>query len=327
MTIALSHLKKAMRFITTRGPKYATFFVNTQCNRACTYCIVSRRQNLEIPSQTWNTITDRVVSYGVCLISIVGGEPTLRKDLANIIKYASRKVIVNLTSNGDTFVTTSGRDYLNFLASVGLSSLTISLHELGDLERQLKTLLLAKKLRIVPVLAAVATKASIEYLPEVMKVTNKYGIFFRYSLCQTVGGDFSPAIADLQPTSEQISSFTNIVHQQKQHTGLVINTHEYLQKASLYPNSWHCDSYKDYWVHVNSDGTLMACSERPTPIKATDILSLGDPRWVETRTAIRLKCSGCTNHCYVEQEKINGFTLIREGSRQAIALFRTKGNL
>lgn len=322
MVIDLLHLKKAMRFITTRGPKYATFFVNTRCNRRCAYCVVTKRQNSELTVQIWNNIADQVTNWGVCLISIVGGEPTLRKDLVDIIRHASKKVLVNLTSNGDFFAEADGLKQLRSLTSAGLSSVTLSLHELKDLGRQLDILLSAKKSGIVPVLAVVATKTSIEHLPEVMQITNKHGIFFRYSLCQTVGGDFSPVNAELQPTREQILAFTDIVRRQKQRTGFVINTYEYLGKANLYPNNWHCNSRKDYWLHVNSDGTLMVCSERPTSIKVIDILSLNDPRWVETRTKIRNACSGCTNHCYIEQEKANGLSSVSEGLRCFIALLR-----
>ena len=103
MATVLLHLKKATRFITTRGPKYATFFVNTRCNRRCVYCAVTKHQDSELTTQIWNIIADRVTNWGVCLISIVGGEPTLRKDLADIIRHVSKKVLVNLTSNGDFF--------------------------------------------------------------------------------------------------------------------------------------------------------------------------------------------------------------------------------
>ena len=322
MTVALLHLKKAMRFVTTRGPKYATFFVNTRCNRRCAYCVVTNRQNSEIATETWNIIADRAINWGVCLISIVGGEPTLRKDLADIIGHASKKVLVNLTSNGDFFAENDGLKYLYSLTSAGLSSVTLSLHELNDLERQIRILLSAKKSGAVPVLATVATKTSIELLPEVMQTVTKHGVFFRYSLCQTVGGDFSPINMELQPTREQISTFTDIVWREKQRTGLIMNTYEYLKKANLYPNNWHCNNHKDYWLHVNSDGTLMACSERPTSIKAIDIPSLDDPRWIEDRTKIRNNCNGCSNHCYIEQEKANGFSSVFEGLRYATALLR-----
>lgn len=327
MTIALSHLKKAVRLTMNRKPRYATFFVNNQCNRQCVYCVVPKNQNLELPAQTWNTITDRVIDWGARLISIVGGEPTLRKDLAEIIKYAGAKAIVNLTSNGDTFAAIRGRDYLRFLSLMGLSTITLSLHDLNDLGRQLDTLQFAQKLSVIPILATVATQDSIEHLPEVMRAANNRGIFFRYSLCQTVGGHFSPATTILRPTPEQTSIFNNIVWQQKQRTGLVINTYEYLRTINSHlHNNWHCHSHKDYWVMVNSDGALMACSEWPTSIMALDILSLSDPRWVETRTAIRLACAGCTNHCYIESEKTNTLGLIHEGMSHAVALFFRRGN-
>lgn len=323
VAMALLNFKKAVRFIMTKGPRWCTFFINTSCNRRCVYCAVWKRQLAELSTQEWKFIIDRVASFGVPLINILGGEPTLRSDLADIIKYASNKAIVNLTSNGDNFRGDNGRNYLGSLRESGLSSVTLSLHELNDLQGHIDTLLFAKKMGAIPILSTVATQSSIKHLPDVMKITNKHGILFRYSLCQTLGGVFSTDNDILRPTPEQIRNFTKIAWQQKQQTGLVTNTYEYLRSAKLYPDKWHCNNHKDYWMIVNVDGTLMSCVERPTSVKIMDILSLNNPRWSEARTADRLGCPGCSIQCYIEEEKINSYSIITEGARQTIALLRS----
>lgn len=320
MNIALLHFKKVIRFMLTRGPRYASFMVTNQCNRNCPYCSVPKDQNLELPVQIWNAITDKVTKWGVRWISILGGEPMLRKDLVEIIRHASKKAAVSLISNGDAFRGSYGQERLHFLASAGLSNLIFSLHQLEDLEWQLEILKLAKKLGVIPLLAVVATKTSIEYLPEVMKETNKQGIFFRYALCQTVGGSFSPTDVALRPTSEQISTFINIVRQQKKQSRFVMNTEKYLERANLYPNVWHCNNHKDCWIVVNSQGHLMACNEWPTTISALNISSLDDPNWVKTRATIQKECPGCTHHCYIEQEETKGLSLVKEIIEKAIGL-------
>lgn len=324
MNIALLNLKKTMRFMMSRGPRYATFLITNRCNRNCIYCVVPKHQNSELSTSALITCVDRVTDWGVRLISFCGGEPTLRKDLPEIIKHASGKAATNLTSNGDAFIGTEGKNYLNSLISAGLSSITLSLHDINDLEQHLHTLRFAKQQGVIPILATVATRTSINYLPEVMKAANKHGIMFRYALCQTVAGSFSPADVALRPTAEQISTFTDIVWKQKRQTQLVLNTYDYLRTASLYPNYWHCDNHKDHWIVMNSDGNLMVCSEWPTSISVTSILSLNDPRWTEARTSIRMTCPGCTHHCYVEAEETKGFALLREGINHAIALLRVR---
>lgn len=101
----IAQIGHAVRIIASAGPRFGTFFLNTDCNLECPYCVVPKEgSGVKLPTETWCRIIDRVQSWGVRMGSFLGGEPTLRKDLPEIIGHAAGKIATSLTSNGDTFV-------------------------------------------------------------------------------------------------------------------------------------------------------------------------------------------------------------------------------
>lgn len=322
--LVLSNIIRAARLIASSGPRFGTFFLNTDCNRRCSYCVVpDRGTGIEMSYEKWCLILDKMNRWGVRFGSFLGGEPTLRKDLPEILKYASKKMAVSLTSNGDTMLGAKGRDRLSNLASNGLNILNLSLHDLAETDRQLETLAYAKRLGIIPILATVVTRATIKALPAIMEKSNAMGILYRYSLYQSVGGAFSAQVDNLAPTKEEIENFISIVKTQKKRFRLVQNTHKYLMDGTAaYPRGWHCNSYEDHWLTVDNEGRLMACSEYPTNVSVLDLPSLGDSKWTEIRTAKRMACDGCTYQCYIDEEGLSRGDLAREGFLTAVGLLR-----
>lgn len=323
---ALSQLIKIMKVIASSGPRYATFFVNTGCNRRCVYCSVPEQgSGVELPPTDWENITDRVTNWGVRFVSILGGEPTLRVDLPEIVGHISAKAVVSLTSNGDTFVGPKGKERLRVLASNGLSVLNLSLHDLHEVDRQIEILRFARSVGLIPILATVVTKPTIGRLPEIMKEANRRGVMYRYSLYQDIGGSFSSAVKGLIPEPGQLETFVAAVCIQQQKTHLIQNSQMYMtQGTNAYQRGWHCDIHKDHWVVVDNEGRLMACSEYPTQVRVLDIPTLEDPRWVQARTKERGSCDGCSYQCYMEEEGLSRLDMLRVAFDNARGLVQSR---
>ena len=234
--------------------------------------------------------------------------------MEELVGYASKRkgIAVSLTTNGDMLYGLNGKDRILRLASRGLTIMALSLHDYDDLGRQLDLLQFAKTVGIIPMLSAVATKQSVDYLPEVMMAANGCGISFRLTWCQTIGGAFSSSDSALRPDKNQIVKIVEIVQKQKEQTLLVSNTDEFFQAATLYPDQWHCDPNRDNLVVVSPEGNLMACCEWPTNISVLKIKSLRDWRWKKAREAIRNSCRGCTQQCQIEAEQTRNFAFARE---------------
>lgn len=77
------------------------FELTYRCNLQCTYCYVGNERNKqELTTDEWKKVVDQIPFYSI--VTLVGGEPLIRKDFIEILKYTSKKVWnkVHVVSNG-----------------------------------------------------------------------------------------------------------------------------------------------------------------------------------------------------------------------------------
>lgn len=88
-------------FFLRKRPLVCHFFATERCNLRCPYCGVYKSPRQEADWEATKRIIDRVAAMGVANFSITGGEPLLRREIYDIIDYASiRLPYVRITSNG-----------------------------------------------------------------------------------------------------------------------------------------------------------------------------------------------------------------------------------
>lgn len=97
-----------------------------RCNNDCAHCYnVSTRDDPELSTAQWQQIIDRLWEIGIPHLVFTGGEPTLRSDLPELIRYAEQKgMITGLNTNGRRF---SDPDFVNQLVQAGLDHVQITL--------------------------------------------------------------------------------------------------------------------------------------------------------------------------------------------------------
>lgn len=134
--IAVLQVKKSEEALTDTFGRYHTYLrisLTERCNLRCKYCMPAEGVKLSQKSHLLTTdevikIATLFVEQGVKKIRLTGGEPTIRKDLADIIKNI--KAIDGLDSIG---ITTNGLVLTRQLVAyqrAGLDALNISLDTL-----------------------------------------------------------------------------------------------------------------------------------------------------------------------------------------------------
>jgi radical SAM protein with 4Fe4S-binding SPASM domain len=117
------------------APDYVQFSPTLRCDRHCDFCFNKALHGAgDMPIASFRRMIDRITGAGVQVLDIIGGEPTLHRDLLPMIEHAcGRGMRVNISSNG------RDRDQLVEImrrftrATVGVS---VNDHEtLQDLER------------------------------------------------------------------------------------------------------------------------------------------------------------------------------------------------
>jgi len=102
-----------------------------RCNFVCSFCsattLNSKKKEMTLPEV--RHIWDNVKRLGVVHVDLTGGEPTLRDDLPEIIRYIAKDkdTIVSIATNG--FLMTPER--VQLYKKAGLNSVFVSLHSMN----------------------------------------------------------------------------------------------------------------------------------------------------------------------------------------------------
>ena len=102
--------------------------ITKKCNYNCPFCLSGQQELYELPLEKIKEIIDILAAANLIRIDFTGGEPMMRKDFMEIIKYASSKGI-------ETLITSNGSVYSDEIAKTLLETNTLLLISLdGDEE-------------------------------------------------------------------------------------------------------------------------------------------------------------------------------------------------
>ncbi len=84
------------------GPDYIQLYPTLRCNRSCEFCFNKGMPMMpDIPLADFRKMLGTLKGIGVKTLDIIGGEPTLHKDILSMIQEAERQGFrMNLSSNG-----------------------------------------------------------------------------------------------------------------------------------------------------------------------------------------------------------------------------------
>lgn len=96
------------------------------CNNKCIHCYTGGpRKTDELTTEQWFRVIDKLFEIGVPHVTFTGGEPTLREDLPQLVKYAEEKgLVTGLITNGRKL---SDSVYVDDLIKAGIDHIQITL--------------------------------------------------------------------------------------------------------------------------------------------------------------------------------------------------------
>ena len=108
------------------GPLLASLAVTYRCNQRCSYCELPERgiADKELQTEGFKKIIDQLIKLEASSISFTGGEPLIRKDVPELIRYIKKSgTSTNLTTNGMLITP----ELSEVIIDAGLDSIGISL--------------------------------------------------------------------------------------------------------------------------------------------------------------------------------------------------------
>lgn len=81
------------------SPISICWMIENACNLNCIYCFAEHK-NLHSSEMSYKEIADHILSFNPTTIILTGGEPTLNKNIKDILDYINDKAITIIDSNG-----------------------------------------------------------------------------------------------------------------------------------------------------------------------------------------------------------------------------------
>jgi len=254
------------------GPVYVYLWATKKCDLACDYCFAKDNNSPDPSTDELKARIDHSDKLGAGLIAFFGGEPTLRKDLGELITHVDKRSMYS-------YVSTHGKsldlERLNELADAGLDVLEVSIDGYDSVRGSRKTLdsdeSLINRIEQVSKRTGLRYKAHQMLTPDTVNETPKLvELAIRRNLPMSFGlithtekfpgpGDRTNEDPEFKPRLKEVLQY---LAEMKKQGAPIINPRQYFIDgiASLdEPVNWKCYAGTSV-VYVTPDGKVFDCS-------------------------------------------------------------------
>ncbi|MBY9007071.1 MAG: radical SAM protein [Candidatus Lokiarchaeota archaeon] len=169
-----------------------------KCNAKCKFCAIpgipESLKKKEMTTNQVKNVINQIADLGILSLTFTGGEPTLRKDLPELIYHSGivHKLITGLASNGLNLPKLLENDKLKGLNYI-LLSLDYPIAELHDkmrgikvFDKVLKTISLANKKGIKVIISANIMKKNLKYMVDLCELARNLNCCIELYPCEDI---------------------------------------------------------------------------------------------------------------------------------------------
>ena len=313
--------KSYLRSLLNPIPIWVHLYVTHHCNLKCKYCGV-RDNHRKDP--TFDEICQMVLklkSLGCHFIALMGGEPTLRKDIVEIVKFCSKnQVYTQLSTNGHMLINPSrnenGRTLLMNLALAGIgiinlsvdsvaSGFDVSTKELPKNNQVLDALIKERKERgLLFLLNCVIVKQNIKQIPLMLEFCNSKKIMMAAIFVQNPHPDaygnmvgYTDKIFFEKKDTKIVCEMADYLISKKKSGHFLWGPIDYYKSIKKWVKGdfvWNCDAGK-YTFDVDTDGKIGICSY--LPYSNTNLMELDKNFFKKIEQYRKSYQKWCTKRC------------------------------
>jgi radical SAM family uncharacterized protein len=283
-----------------KTPIFCGHKLTYNCNLKCKMCPFWKRSTTDLSLEKEKTLLKRISNSGVCSIAFEGGEPLLRKDLPEILKYArSLPLQTSLITNGTLLESKIDEisKYINGGIYVSIDGLEKTHDEIrgvsGCFKKAIKGINATS--RKIPV--SINTTIMAENIHEIVDLV-ELAKELDVKISVAVAHDYNNSNVST-PASQKISEVAEKLVELKKKGYPLINSISYF-KVIAKKKKWTCKPWST--INVSPEGYLvLPCYVRNKYANSISIFktsiktAISEFDWKETR-----KCQICNLHCYVE---------------------------
>jgi len=185
-------------FTERKIPYSAQIEITLRCNANCRFCCIpmipEELKQKEMTTNQIKYIIDQVAEFGIVSLSFTGGEPTLREDLPELIKYAgiNKNLITGLATNGYHLPNLLKNNLLKGLHYI-LLSLDFPFAKQHDkirgisvFDKVLESIKLANKKNIKVIISTNVMRSNIKLLPNICNLAENFNCAIEMYPCENI---------------------------------------------------------------------------------------------------------------------------------------------
>jgi MoaA/NifB/PqqE/SkfB family radical SAM enzyme len=181
------------RVLFTNAPLDAQLIVTRRCNLSCGYCSEYDNVSEPVPTDELKRRIDALHRLHAVNITMLGGEPLMHPDIAELVAYAGRKSNTSVVTNGFLL----RNNIIEALNAAGLNNLTVSIDTLhADPTRYIQKSLRSLRTRL-----------------ERLQRLAKFDVHVTAVLCESSKDDFTQLIQEIDQFGFRMS--VNLIHNSK----------------------------------------------------------------------------------------------------------------
>ncbi len=340
----------SMQFLTRRNPTYIHYFITYRCNLRCLMCDVPNHSvEHELDLDEIRRLAGILAEMNAGIINIGGGEPFLRKDLADIVGIFSRHGFsVRIQTNGYA-ITEAALDHI-FKHRLGGISLSIDsldpkiqgmIHKRDDALDVIasKIALLSKYLsasNTYPILNIVVSRLNYRDLRALIDFAARIGWYCSFApvhLDEHKQGMFRSFHQRLRFTKQDMPELRHTYEQLvrlKKAGAAIANSSKYLANSMNFFEDkkpyFNCRAGESYFL-VRPDGGFALCNDLDSfdnILRRGFIDDFRSPSFRDRCRKAVSACPGCYYPCWAEMELLSSPKVICERMKTTIPQLITK---
>jgi MoaA/NifB/PqqE/SkfB family radical SAM enzyme len=286
-----------------RRPISVQFEVTLRCNAKCGFCDYWKTPG-EAKAHELKSFADAARFFNPMIITFTGGEPTLRRDLEDVVSAVNAAVRVKYIS----IVTHGGMltpERALSLWDAGINQFNISLDYLderhdvargipGLSERIMRTIPRMRETGITGIrFNTVIKRDNIDQLMPIVERARELGCGVNFSCYTDSKNGSTEGLIERGQTQQLEDAIKRVLAYKKRNRGVITNSDYYLEQIPRYVRGEITEPCRSgiRTIHVNPTGHVKRCPDFPV-----------DFHWTEYRKYKPIDCNACFYACRGEAE-------------------------
>jgi MoaA/NifB/PqqE/SkfB family radical SAM enzyme len=297
----------------TRRPVLVHFEVTMRCNARCGFCDYWKTDPSAKATEL-KSFADAARYFNPMVITFTGGEPTLRRDLEEIVSGVSAAVRLKYM----TLITHGGMlsgERARSIWKAGINQFNISLDYLDERHDAARGIpgLHAKIMKTIPRMREVGItgirfntvikRDNLDQLMPIVTRARELGCGVNFSCYTDAKNGSTEGLIERDQVRELEDAMRALLDYKKRNRGVITNSDYYLEQIPRYVRGEITEPCRSGMrtIHINPTGHVKRCPDFPT-----------DFHWTEYRKYEPIDCNACYYACRGEAQAPMRFSRVRD---------------